>query len=163
MASENNNQIFRQKSMDQLSTPDQLTEYLRVTGAGVWIMLAGIIILLAGLLIWGLFGRIISSVTVPAEVKNGVVSCYVLADDIDLGDHTIDVVIGDVKLTAKPEDSSEELLDATADPELYKSGYLSAGKKVEVLTTATELKDGFYQAEVTTETIKPLSLLFSRN
>ena len=65
-----NKKIFREKSMEQLSTPEQLTGYLRVTGPGVWIVLAGLAILLAGLLVWGIFGRLVSTVTVPAKVES---------------------------------------------------------------------------------------------
>ena len=54
------NQIFREKSLKQLSTPEQLTDYLRVTGPGVWFVLVGILVLLFGSLMWGIFGTIVS-------------------------------------------------------------------------------------------------------
>ena len=41
--------IFREKSLEQLNAPEQLTEYLKVTGPGVWITLIGVIVLLCGL------------------------------------------------------------------------------------------------------------------
>ena len=65
------NKIFRDKSLEQLSSPEQLTSYLRVAGTGVWFVLAGIIVLIVGLIVWGIFGRIYTTVTVPAEVRDG--------------------------------------------------------------------------------------------
>ena len=164
-----NKKIFREKSMEQLSTPEQLTGYLRVTGPGVWIVLAGLAILLAGLLVWGIFGRLVSTVTVPAKVENGKAYCYVLQDDLRLSDKNagkkdvdkIRIIIGDVHMEADPKDAVTATLDSSSDPELYSSGYLSAGKNVVILTCNTTLKDGFYNAEVITDELKPISLLFS--
>ena len=184
-----NKKIFREKSMEQLSTPEQLTGYLRVTGPGVWVVLTGLVILLACLLVWGVFGRLISTVTAPAEVENGTVYCYVLQNDLRLSDKDankkktdnqaagnqaadnkntdkkevdkIDINIGDVHMQADPKDAEIVTLDSSFEPELYSSGYLSADKKVVILTCKTTLKDGFYDAEVVTDELKPISLLFS--
>ena len=43
--------IYRQKALDRISAPDQLTDYLKVTNPGVWVILTAVIILLAGVLI----------------------------------------------------------------------------------------------------------------
>ena len=148
--------------MEQLSAPDQLTGYLRVTGPGVWVALAGIIILLAGLLVWGVFGTIITKATVPSVVKDEKISCYVLEEDMDLQDPKIKITIGDVTLYADTSDLQHKTLDASDDPHLYRSGYLSPGKNVVILTSGTDLKDGYYDAVITTKTLKPVSLLFAK-
>ena len=49
---DNQNQIFRQKSLDQISSPEQLHDYLHVTNPTVWLALAAVILLLVGCLIW---------------------------------------------------------------------------------------------------------------
>lgn len=54
--------IFRQKSLDRVSSPEQLNDYIRVTKPSVWLVLLALIVLLAGLLIWSIFGTV--------EVKN---------------------------------------------------------------------------------------------
>ena len=43
-----NEQLFRKKSVDKVSSPEQLNEYIRVANPGVWMVLAAIVILLAG-------------------------------------------------------------------------------------------------------------------
>ena len=50
--------LFRKKSMDKISSPEQLNDYIRVSNPGVWMILACIIILLIGMCVWGVFGRL---------------------------------------------------------------------------------------------------------
>ncbi len=158
-----NKEIFREKSMERLSAPEELNGYLRITGPGVWVVLLGLIVLILGLLVWGGLGTLSSSVIVPAKAENGKVSCYVLGKDLNNSDEEIDIYIGDLEMEAKKKEAKEVTLDASSDPELFSSGYLTAGKKVMVLTCETSLQDGFYAAEVVTEVIHPLSLLFAKS
>lgn len=44
-----NNQIFRQKSLDRVSSPEQLNDYVRVSNPGVWTILLAVIVLLIGI------------------------------------------------------------------------------------------------------------------
>ena len=46
-----NQQLFRKKSVDKVSSPEQLNEYIRVANPGVWMVLAAIVILLAGVVV----------------------------------------------------------------------------------------------------------------
>ena len=50
--------IFRQKSIDKVSSPEKLDDYIRVTTPGVWLTLGAMIILLAGALIWATCGEL---------------------------------------------------------------------------------------------------------
>ena len=52
------NGIFRQKSIDNVSSPEKLDNYIRVTTPSVWITLAAILVLLIGALVWGIFGEL---------------------------------------------------------------------------------------------------------
>ncbi len=155
--------IFRKKSIEQLNTPEELTGYLRVTGPGVWVVLVGIVVLLAGFAVWGIMGTVITTVTAPAIVEGGTASCYVLKDDAVLTDPQIEITIGDVRMSSETENAAETTMNAADDPFLYASGYLSPGKNVMVLTCSTTLADGYYDAVVTTERFRPISLLFSKN
>ena len=59
---ESNNGIFREKSIDRVTGPESLNDYIRVTSPSVWVALLALVVLLVGLLAWSVFGRI--------EVKN---------------------------------------------------------------------------------------------
>ena len=126
-------------------------------------MLIGLIVLLAGILVWGIFGRISSVETVPAQVREGKAYCYVLADDIAFTEEEIPVVIGDQHMLADAGEAEEQTIDASADASLFESGYLSAGKNVVVLSCETTLQDGWYEADVTTDRLQPITLLMAKN
>ncbi len=50
--------IFREKSIERVSSPEQLDDYIRVTTPSVWLILFATIILIVGALVWGVLGRI---------------------------------------------------------------------------------------------------------
>lgn len=53
-----NSEIFRKKSIERVSTPEQLNDYIRVTTPSVWVVLAAMTVLLIGMLVWGVFGSV---------------------------------------------------------------------------------------------------------
>ena len=50
--------IFREKSIDRVSSPEQLNDYIRVTTPTVWLVLLALVILLLGILAWSVFGTV---------------------------------------------------------------------------------------------------------
>lgn len=50
--------IFRKKSMDRVSSPEALNDYIRVTTPSVWIVLIALVVLLLGMLAWSILGRV---------------------------------------------------------------------------------------------------------
>ena len=52
------NGLLQKKITDQLSTPEQLNDRLRVANPGIWLLLAGILLVLVGFCVWGIFGRL---------------------------------------------------------------------------------------------------------
>ena len=44
------NRLFRQQSMDQVNSPEQIRDYLRVTSPKLWMVIAAVLVLLAGFL-----------------------------------------------------------------------------------------------------------------
>ena len=53
-----NNTIFRQKSIDKVSSPEKLDDYIKVTTPSVWVTLIAIVLLLVGAVVWGIFGEV---------------------------------------------------------------------------------------------------------
>ncbi len=52
------NGLFRQKSIDKVSSPEKLDDYIKVTTPSVWIALMAMILLLVGAIVWGFFGEL---------------------------------------------------------------------------------------------------------
>ena len=64
---QNGNSIFREKSIERVSSPEELNDYIRVTTPSVWLVLAATVLLLLGMLAWSIFG------TVEAHNEDGSV------------------------------------------------------------------------------------------
>ena len=64
--------MFRKESLDHISSPEQLNDYLHVTTPTVWVILLAVIILLAGIMVWGSFTTIESFAGGTAQVEDGV-------------------------------------------------------------------------------------------
>ena len=52
------NSIFREKNLTQVSSPEQLNDYIRVSTPAVWLVLSAIVLLLIGVALWGCLGRL---------------------------------------------------------------------------------------------------------
>ena len=69
-------QIFRKKSIERVSSPEKLDDYIKVTTPSVWIILAATVALLVGMIIWGVFGKI--EVNTPNGVETVAPINYVI-------------------------------------------------------------------------------------
>ncbi len=67
-------QVFRKKSLERLSSPEELNDYLHVTQPSVWVILTAIILLLAGLFIWSSFTALNSYAVGKGTVRDGVMT-----------------------------------------------------------------------------------------
>ena len=76
-------QLYREKSMDRISSPEQLNDYLKVTKTTVWVVLIAIILLLAGFFVWAALTYIGSNVSGTGEVKGGRTMVISFDDDAD--------------------------------------------------------------------------------
>lgn len=76
-----NSSIFRKKSIDRVSSPEQLDDYIRVSNPGIWLVLLACIFLLAGVCVWGVFGRLDTTVEGKAVVEEGTMTIYVQEDE----------------------------------------------------------------------------------
>ncbi len=82
-------ELYREKSLERISSPENLNDYLKVTKPGVWIALVSVIVLLAGFLVWAHFTYIGSFVSGKAEVRDG--HAVIIFDD---GDKAVNVMTG---------------------------------------------------------------------
>jgi hypothetical protein len=132
-----NQTVFRKKTLDRISSPEQLTDYLRVTNPGIWVVLVAVILLLAGVLAWSLVGTLETN----AEVK------------IAVSDHTAKVIpLGSESLAnGMPlRVSGQEYQIAFSETDEY-------GRSVG--TAEVNLPDGTYDGTVVTEAAHPISFL----
>ena len=134
--------LYREKSLDRISSPEQLNDYLHVTNASVWVILAAVVILLIGMLIWSSVTTIESYAEGTGDVNGGVMTIRFdneqFAKNVEKG---MPVTAGDTKTVIQSiGKDADGLLLATAD---------------------TTLSDGFYPVRVTYKQKQILSLLFN--
>ncbi len=112
---EKKSQIYREKSLERLSSPDDLSDYLHVTGSAVWVMLAAIILLIVSLFVWSAFASAVSYIYGTAEAEGGMLLITLedeqTAKNLEPG---MTVSVGDVqtKITSVGTDSSGKLIAA---------------------------------------------------
>ena len=75
------NSIFRKTSLDNVASPEDLYDYIKVTSPGVWLILSAIIVFLAGVCIWANFGRMQFIVTAYGISDEGEFICYIDGED----------------------------------------------------------------------------------
>ena len=88
MAEKQESTLFRKKAMARISSPEDLTSYLRVTSPGMWIVLAAVIALLVGVFAWSAVGTLETTVDATAIVHSHtaqIVASGQGADELEAG------------------------------------------------------------------------------
>ena len=137
MAEQPSQSVFRKKTLERISSPDQLTDYLRVTNPGIWAILLAVILMLAGLLGWSTIGTLETSTNVMVTVT----------------DHKAQVV-----------SSGSAELEAGMPLRLFDQEYTITSAETDaygrsVGTAQVDLPDGTYSGKAVTESIHPIWFL----
>ena len=137
-------QVYRKKSLEALSAPEQLNDYLRVTQPAVWLILIGVIVLVAGLFVWANFVSITSKASGTARVSSGVVTGTFddqgFASKVETG---MTMYIGDVETTVSSVGHDSE-------------GNVIAG-------ASADMPDGEYSCYVVYKITKVIEMLLNAN
>jgi hypothetical protein len=64
------NQLFRQKSIERISSPEELHDYMRVTSPRLWMLLGAIVLLLVGFIVYASTATMENVMAIKAEVEN---------------------------------------------------------------------------------------------
>ena len=138
-------QVFRQKSVERISSPEQLQDYMRVTTPGTWMVLVAVVLLLGGL--------IVSSALV--NVESTLKEQAVVAEDGKMLEITLPM---EQKALVSP-----GMKVRVADREASVDMVFQSGDEVAVLAVLPEngekLAQGTYDVEIVTETVRPIDFL----
>jgi hypothetical protein len=70
--------IFRKTSLEQISSPEQLYNYIKVANPGVWMVLGAILLAIAALVFWGVSATIPTTISTVAMAEgDGRYVCYI--------------------------------------------------------------------------------------
>lgn len=156
--------LFRKSSLDRISSPEQLTDYIRVTNPSVWVILIAAAILLISVLIWSIFGVLPDSLKVNAIIQDGTALCYVDDTTVAKLDAGMTVKIGETSgtityVSTLPVSIAELGEEHTDD---YTLARLITGEwNYPVKADMHGLQDGLYEMVITIDSIKPISFLWN--
>lgn len=140
MAEKKKPNIFREKTLDRISSPEQLTDYLRVTNPGVWLVLAAIVITMAGFFVWMSVGVLETTVPVGVSTQNHRAVVAVKSDK-NMMDKDMPLRVG----------GKETVILSTSTDNYGRT----------VGTADVDLPDGMYDGVLVTESIHPIQFLLT--
>ena len=129
--------LFREKTIERISSPEKLTDYLRVTSPGIWAVLGAVIILLGGLFIWASIGTLETKADVKVMVDDH--KAVIVADGATALAEGMPVKI-----------ATEHCVIASTDSDEYGRTYG---------ITEVSLPDGTYDGTAVIEQIRPIDFL----
>lgn len=157
------NPIFRKKSLDRVSSPEQLNDYVKVTSPGIWIVLAAVLFMIAGFIVWGVVGKIETKLNTVAVCEDGTLLCYVKEADVGKVEEGDIVRINGGEFTAY--EIAGEPIKVEAGKELseyaMRVGGLSIGEWVYEIKLSGEITSGVYGADIITDSVSPIAFLFN--
>ena len=153
--------LFREKAYKKTLSPEQINDYIKTTGPGVWLTLSAIILLVLGMVVWGVCGTL--EITIPSVTvcEDGKSYCYIAEKDIDkiLSDSYIkieDAVYKINKVSEEPVPVSEEI-----SPYGMHLGSFENNEWVYRAQIDATLKDGVYKTYIVSDCVSPISLLWN--
>ncbi len=155
------NNLFRQKSIDRISSPEALHDYMRVTSPRLWMILAAIMILLAGFIVFACTCNMENTMNIRVKVETfeatadeGGVPEKVTLVSAKLPMDQIDVVKTGMKIRL-----------AKAEGKVY---WISTSAEEDVIDVFFDMEydyvpldDGEYDAELVLESTTPISFLWN--
>lgn len=156
-----NSDLFRKESIDRVSSPERLNDRIRVTSCGVWLILGSIILILAGILVWGIFGRLNTTLPVGAITEGGKTVCFVKEADLDKIGVGMTVTADNGNTTVEAIALQPIQVDDAFPEYLRYIGGLSKGEWVYAVTLKDPLGDGgsIFRADIVTESIAPIKFV----
>ena len=129
-------QLFRQKSIDKITSPEQVNDYIRVSNPSVWMILAAVIVLLIGVCVWGMFGSLDTTLQTGGVCKDGQL---VLMHNETVNETTTGV--GDVSSLTLAQIKS---FDMVRNGKVYKDEQNNVAKVPTLLEALKATKDKIY-------------------
>lgn len=149
-----NVKIFRKKTIDKLSSPEQLTDYIRVSSPSMWLVLIAIIFLLSGACIWGIFGRLNSTMETAAVSEGDRLFCCIGESEAEKVKEGMEVTVNGnkytiVKISSQPVQVPDNSL-------LLHYSNLNEGEWMYTADLDGNEPEGTYNATIVVESIAPM-------
>ena len=151
------NQLFRQKSLERISSPEELHDYMRVTSPRLWMILAAIVVLLTGFIVYASTATMENTMAIKAEVSN-----YRISDEN--GDETHTMVTCTLPLSQMnlvTPGMKVRMVGMEGVASFIYTDEEEVGVVIEMEKAYLGLPDGTYDAELVLESTTPISFLWN--
>ena len=150
--------LFRQETLDHISSPEELHDYMKVTSPRLWMILAAVVALLVGFIVYASVATLENKLDVKAEV-------YVYTDP-ETGERFVDdfmVIIPDEKKDLVQREMVVRFAGYEGKIEYIIQDKDATGAHVsfEQPIDASNLEDGTYDAEVVLEQVSPIKFIIN--
>ena len=154
--------IFREKSLEKISSPEQMNDYIRVSSPSVWMVLAAVIVLLAGVCVWGVFGHLDTAVQTGGVCTNGRLTVFVDEEDHDKIRENAVISVDGVEYAVAESTNAPVRVDDQIDPYIvHLAGFTEDDWVYRLCADAPGLADGVYTVSVVTERVRPLDFVLN--
>jgi len=153
------NNLFREKNLKSISSPDSLNDYIRVVTPSVWVTLIAVVVLLIGVTIWGAVGHLDTVVKAVVVSDDSGICAYVGEKDAPGVLNVSTIIINGTAYTYDNGTTSSTLLTVKEDEmALTILGY-DEDTKVRCLSVEGNLPAGTYEGRITVDAVKPISFI----
>lgn len=153
--------LFRKKSLDRISSPEQLNDYIRVSTPSVWMLLIAIVILLAGVCVWGVFGRMETTFPVAAVAQGDTVTAYVREEDVQQVEQGAAVSVAGTAGRVQSIATEPVKVDASFAEYMRHVGGLQEGEWVYPVTLDVDCPDGVHAGQIVIDSVVPMSFVLN--
>ena len=153
--------LFREKSLQRISSPEQLNAYIRVSTPSVWLLLSAIVVLLVGVCIWGVFGRMDTVLPAVAVAKAGETTAYVRAEDAEEISVGARVSVGGAEGRVLSVGEEPVPVDEAFTEYMRHVGGLQAGEWVVPVSLEADCPDGVHAAQIVVDSVSPMSFVLN--
>ena len=157
------NKIFREKSIERVSSPEQLNDYIRVTNPSIWLVLSAVVILMAGICVWGICGRLDTVLKAPAITREKETVCYVKEEKKDVLSNQMCVRLEGEEYGIEEISVLPVQIDDDFPEYLIHLGGFTRGEWVYAVTLdgVCGEEGGIYEAEIVLESISPMTFVIN--
>ncbi len=162
--------IFKKTSIDQITSPEQLNDYIKISNPSVWLIIASILIFLISSLIWGFFGSMSTSVTLKGVFTSGNIVCFsdpsseinysagMKASIINNDGSTVTGHVSEVAST--PLSYTEASSGISNDYAIYALSLTDWNTMINInIDNVSLIENAVYTVTITIESIRPISLI----
>lgn len=157
--------LFREKSIEKVTSPEQLNDYIRVTSPGVWLTLGAVLIFLVCACIWAAAGTLDITVEAKGLADGKILYCYLDEEDIQyvregMAVHT-KTGDGTVKSVSEVPDDYETMAQRLGGESMVHALHIQDGEwRYLVEISREEASQGPTDVQIVTDQVSPISYVF---